>query len=467
MARASISVLGKVAGVILATFSALCVAADPWDSCAVGTDQLVRISSCSSTWTAFPGECPSGEEMRLSELQALVSSIFPSGGTCRTTSPPYTWSSSVETNSQSGSASITVYKNCLKPDGTTSGTGSIAGSKICGSLDCPLEVGSYYPLGDMQCVAGDCSAGSQVCFQGCQIEVEGFGLTVGGSSQQSALSGLVVSDTCSAPNAASGISEDDENCEVINGVEWCDVPGSYYPCKKVDGALICYSYLITDSQLCAGDGACATPQNPVVTLGNGGQIAVSGTPSPPAPNNGNAGNPAPPDSTFTATGASGGSTGWNYWTPGTVAQSTTGSDSGGDDDPVDNGLKCGGDGEAPCSVSIDESGTPENMDAELQPSFDLIESGYDDHEQYLLDQMNQNPAEGWALPSFGLPIDDCQTINVQFGVGFFQVDKDFPTPGLCDFIDNTFKRWEAYALWCFVAFALVSRALASPGGGSK
>lgn len=293
----------------------------PWDSCASGSAPMVRNPNGSES--GLQSLLPSGDYYP-DELRFIVDGYQSTYG-CTS---PDVWTD-VQCYQVTSSTTYICTRQCQRTNGSAAHTVSAQGQRVCATQTCPLQIGRTYDAGAFVFFTG--TASSTACLQGCELEFGGFGLVIGG--EQPPLTATVTSDTCTLADNGYGIADDLQCITTVNGVEVCRPPATSTPCVTLDGSEVCQSELLSHDQLCAA-GLCTSPEDPVLDLANGAQVAPDGTPSPPAPDSGAAGNAASPDETLTVYGSDGTSSNWNYWTPGTVQGSSTytpGGDGGGGD----------------------------------------------------------------------------------------------------------------------------------------
>lgn len=299
----------KLLALLLLPLSAHAV--EPWDSCVAGTAPMVRN--------------PQGNEPGLAaalppadyypdEMQSIVES-YQAGG-CPETAH---WTPTA-CNAISDNNNYVCGKQCQEGS-TVFSTVYAIGGRVCGESSCPLEVGAVYP-GDS--FGGSFNNDDEACYEACTLKVHGIGLVINGSSQPSGpVTFEVTAATCDR-TLRTGY-DPAPVCETIGGQYVCQHAGEPTPCLEINGAVTCMPSTLASYAMCQLHGACGTQEEPVVTLSNSGQVAPSATPSPPAPDTGTAGTRASPDFSFTSVGSDGSSTSFDYWSPGTVAGSSTGS----------------------------------------------------------------------------------------------------------------------------------------------
>lgn len=285
---------------------------------------------------------PSGDYYP-SELQQFVASFDAAGVHCIA---PNTYSSVIfSENSSNNTASAS--KLCKRTNGTTAFNAFVTGSRVCGDHSCDATVGHYYPYTQVITLPNGTqtalSPGEKFCENACEFEVAHVGLMVNGPTGSTPATVKVTGTNCQQ-TIFSGVDRI-EQCSTWNSIEYCTAPGRDQQCLEIDGGLVCAPTSMGNPP-CGATG-CATPQQPVLNLPTGAQVALESTPTPPAPNTGTAGQIAPPDLQFSTQGP-GGSATYNYWSPSTVTGSTLGAGTGTTgQDPGDGD----GDGDTPGSIS--------------------------------------------------------------------------------------------------------------------
>lgn len=338
-------------------------------------------SHAASTWAT----CIGGEAPKVRNPQggpAALNALFPAGDywpgemsqtidefdSSHTTSciTPNTWQ--MMTCSQNDSNNTySCQKICKRTNGTTALTAYATGSQICGPYNCPYAIGSTYP---------GLISNESFCDDACEVHARGIGIVTSycsgddsGDGENSvctpapSIYGEVVGHNCQLSKYARIVFDDE--CIQHAGHELCRSPNdseSQQFCGKIDGQTYCLPTIMTQPPCSGGSNPalCATTENPVVTLGDGSQLAPTGTPTPPAPDNGTAGNPATPDLVLHGVGTDGNPGSYDYWSPSTVAGSTGGTPGGrdGDGDGTGGGtpgVTCGGPDQPNCKFELDGS----------------------------------------------------------------------------------------------------------------
>lgn len=253
------------------------------------------------------------------------------------------------------------------------------------------------------------------------------------------------------------------NCGTVNGEYQCvgsPAPGGCVTTPK--GYTVCTgtpAVPITTPPAPANPtepGVVATPAVSIVKPDGSGGIVTNTT-----TNVYNPGGASTPGSTGTPTG-----------TP-TTEPTAAGSTCGGPGQPAcASNLDCGGVGEPLCSVKVDETGVDsadDNFEAQLESARTAADVAESDTFASTISTLGSgaasNPGTGWLpgdlIPD--VPEASCQTISVSF---FGGIEKSFPTPILCDFIEDKLKPMLAFFLWVVTAGMIVFGAIRtmSPGG---
>jgi len=224
----------------------------------------------------------------------------------------------------------------------------------------------------------------------------------------------------------------------------------------------CYTFhgeKICSSETATSEGGTPIPTQGCVTTAGGQSICTNENTSPDAPDNGTPGTPATPD--FVATigdGSGSGQSTVNNYNSTTVNGSTHQPGQGGDGDgdgdgdpepdPEDDCLNDGNCGPLP----------------ELPGEGDGLEA-YDTLKDGVQDAITNHPASGWTPTVPGIEVSGCQTMTITFFNPFgSDINKTFPTPELCDFIENTYKPVADFFLSIFVLFYAWMRVARSNGG---
>lgn len=358
---------------LLILFLAICApsshAASTWATCIGGEAPKVRNPQGGPA--ALNSLMPAGDYWPGEMSQTI--DAFDSGHTT-TCIAPNTWQPMTCSQNDSNNT-YSCQKICKRPVGTTAATAYATGSQICGAYNCPYAIGSMYP--------GSASA-LNFCHDACEVEVRNYGITTtcwgddSGDGENAicepspSLYSVVVGHNCQLSKYAR-ISTDNECITTGNGYELCRTPGeSHQFCGTINGQPYCLPTIMSNPP-CSG-GTCGTPENPVVTLPDGSQLAPTGTPTPPAPDNGTAGSPAPSDLTLQGTGSDGNPGSYDYWSPSTVAGSTGGNPGGGDGDGDGDGtgggtpgVTCGGPDQPNCKFEL--QGSFDGPEREGVPTF--------------------------------------------------------------------------------------------------
>lgn len=233
------------------------------------------------------------------------------------------------------------------------------------------------------------------------------------------------------------------------------VVGPYEPntmCGTFNGENICVGSI--------GDNECArTPGGNGVCVIHGAGNSVSTLTSPQAPDNGAPGTPAPPTAIAYDTGNDIVIT---YYDQSVINNSThqpgPGNTGGGDGDGDGDGDgegegNCGGEGQDPCDVKIDESGVPD------EPPGTMAGTGTDPDTEGFGDDVagaaGAAPQAGWGLGDMFPDLEEsaCETIEVSFfGIG---ESREFPTPVLCTYLDEKVKPLLAFFIYAITALGII------------
>lgn len=351
-------------------------AADPWESCEPGYQPRVRVASCDSTWLGWPdwSTCPTGQDVTTGYVSDLVASACPGESICRDVDPPWTYGGGGY-NDQEGGTGYTRYVNCLKPDGSTSGTCYVGGSKVCAlAPSCSHEVGEQIPQPDGYTWTQD----TVYCYRDCDWVAQNtrsYNIQfAGGSCEIGTLDG----DWCTIPGYLevvnpTCISGGDEVATEYSDARCFDEAGTNYCLSDNPSEIVADGVSIEERNgyVCSGDD-CITDPDEVIPLGtDGGMLGGPNAPSSgAAPDDGTAGSPASPTFTMSPTEPVGPSP-VHYWDSDTVGGSTNygdgsgsgggggggGADGGGSGDG-DNGAGSAGDGAA--SATCDAEPTCSN-----------------------------------------------------------------------------------------------------------
>jgi hypothetical protein len=275
------------------------------------------------------------------------------------------------------------------------------------------------------------------CYNSCQINTQGVGLTISSASASSPSAGTIIYTStgavCSAntpPPASTGAQ-----CVVINGQSVCDVVGQ--PCVRINGDLTCSQDLLPPSDHTAKQ------------LPSGAVVTNTATPAPPAPDNGTPNQIATPSLTLntnTSTNTSNHTTN-NYYDKPTVDKSSKGAPcpsgqiTNGDGScsatgycPTgtsknaagqcisDNTANCGGSGQPACQVepSCGITGKPAcnvKIDESGMPALPQFTHDPDDKTNEISNIARTSPLSGLNLPSstsYAMPNGTCQSITSSF-----------------------------------------------------
>ncbi len=398
------------------------LAADPWLACPENEGRALQVSSCYSTGSGGVTGCPTGQRLALDEAISFVESRWPTGTACSQSG--YTVGA-LQVVDHSNAVSIT------KPCTNTSGQPGVASPGLYGAKVCDAGAACQRQIGDQLPAAATVSspgAGELYCLNHCQVRLNGFGLVIGAS--QSPMFLEVTAKHCEIATTPPAEAVAHQWCWTANGKNLCvqnGVAGVF-----IDGELLTRN---AQGQLCLGSN-CVTESSPVATSATGAQIARAETNTPPAPDTGTEGDLASPDTTVTNTIGSGAGT-YNYWSPSTVAGSTTRTGTGGDGDDSGSGGDCGGAGLQPCAVKIDETGMPSgNVDyLEHDAPWDEIESTFSD--LAASDPVGSLASDLFAparIPSSGA---SCQTVSGSANLGIFGVRTfSFPDQAQCEWLQS-------------------------------
>lgn len=344
--------MGRLLPLLILCF-AICAptahAASTWATCIGGEAPKVRNPQGGPS--ALNALLPAGDYWPGEMSQTIDEFDSSHTTTCIT---PNTWQTMTCSQNDSNNT-YSCQKICKRTNGTTALTAYATGSQICGAYNCPYSIGSTYP---------GAISNENFCDDACEIQAHNVGIThvCPGSLDDSDCTGFntlyatVIGHNCQL-SKFSRIATDNECITTSNGFELCRTPGeSHQFCGTVNGQPYCLPTIMSNPP-CSG-GTCGTPQNPVVTLSDGSQLAPAGASTPPAPDNGTAGTPATPDLVLQGTGSDGNPGTYNYWSPSTVAGSTGGTPGGGDGDGDGTGggtpgVSCGGPDQPNCKFQLE------------------------------------------------------------------------------------------------------------------
>jgi hypothetical protein len=334
-------------------------------SCPEGEGNAIVVQQCYSPTGVPDTSCQIGQTIAIDDAAAYVQGTWPAGTQC-SSGKVGSVGQLIDNGTQAG-----FQVACVDTTGAATGTvAAIIGSKTCSAAAvCTVQVHEFFALANWSVVSS--GGGDTFCVNHCKTELRNFGLFVGPpGATGGGIPGFEVTGTvCELGTPAPPVAVTDHHCEAINGQTVCTSTGERQVAVNGDAvqAGAVYSGHTTACIVSSGECVAYSAPEQIAQTSDGAQVASPATLSPPGPDNGTPGQAATPDLVLSIPGED---TSYAYWSPSTVASSSTysGSTGGGDDNGGDDGTTNCGTSSKPCKVTV----TGDFAGPELDPGVPAI-----------------------------------------------------------------------------------------------